>query len=177
MKLLSNSVRKLKLEIICEVEFNNFVYKNIAANNRIKLEYRDLIPEYQLTDDQFERYANFINSASSIISSFGFFVEDQYQSDESYSYYIKFKPDTYSGFVYVDENENEIELDVVFRLSDHRQKLSVSTKQYRFTEGHGSFFRSFIVAGVKKEKILDALTEIKEICKDLKVGDFSRLVD
>ena len=177
MKLVKNNRLKLVLEVVCEVDASvESYYDSIAADKKIELEYRELKPEHQLTDDQLERYVNFIRSAVSIIYNFNFDVAEQHQSNDSYSYYVTFTPDTYDGFTYVDELGRIIELQVVFRLSDHPQKLDISTPTHRFKEGSGSFFKSFIVAGVRKSNILEALTEIKEICKDLKVGDYSRLM-
>lgn len=109
MKRLVNHKRHFELEIV--VVMNNIAPLGIAASKHpIKLDPRKLQVEYQLTPQEMAIYKNFLSTVASIIENQGFIFIDEYQSSESYSYYLQFTP------VMADSNTV---LDVKFRLSNH----------------------------------------------------------
>jgi len=167
-RYIKGSINRIEIEIVMVMEYSD----SIAAANRPVIEYRDLSFDHQLTSAQLEDYRNFIRSAVSIIYNFGFDVVDEYQSNKSYSYYIQFTPQPYKGF-----EDELLELDVKFRLSDHYQESNNTTDQSTNTlsNASGTIFKSFVVEGVRHTDIAETLLHIKNICKDLKVGDYSKL--
>lgn len=164
------------IELEIEAVFNTAMKQEVAANARIELEDRDMPEEYQLSYNQYVAYKNFVNSVVSVIRNFGYEMLEQYQSSKSYSYYITFKPDRYYGF------EDDIQLNVIFRLSDHGQQISPKLVEEADNDSNpkkelkteGRVFKEFVVEGVRCENIADALVQVKSICKDLKVGDYSK---
>jgi len=154
-----------------------------AAKHNIELEYRDLPIEWQLSDKVRSVYRNWIQSMASIIASYGFEIVDEYQSSESYSYYIQFSPvadlaDDISDRVVLLQKDSDVLLDVKLRLSNHYLpaggKVSNSIERSRST---GKIFSEFVVEGVKHEDINMAIKDLQGICKDLTLGDYSRLLN
>lgn len=161
---------KLTLEIVAVLNTASDS-PEVAAAVDVDAEYRDLDFEYQLSNEQLSRYRDFVRSCLSIVKNFGFEIVDKYQSDISYSYYFQFQPNQYAGF-----EDSNLELDVKFRLSDHYQLSESSPDSDASTKREGVIFRSFVVEGVAHDDILSTLKAIKEICQDLKVGDYSKLL-
>lgn len=174
----SDNIVRVELDI-CAVLALSMTNTNVAAAKKDLIQQRDLPFEYQLTDKQFEAYKNFIRSAVSVIKKRGFYVDEEYQSNKSYSYYIRFTPTPYIGF-----EDKMLELDVKFRLSDHYQQSdSIDTEGEESddtassdTSISGTIFQSFVVEGVTHDNIAATLLDIKTICEDLQVGDYSRLM-
>ena len=134
-----------------------------------ELEYRELPIEYQLSEEQFARYKDFIMTVVGAIKSRGFQIVDEYQSDESYSYYIQFTPAFYEG------TESPVVYDVKLRLSNHPMNNKSSVTQ-RTPTGRVPVFRSFVVNGVKHTSILPTLNQIVEVLNDLHAGDYDSLI-
>ena len=183
MKKLVKSIH-LELELIAVLNdaLCESVYLTVVATKHdIKLEYRDLPIEWQLSDKVRSVYQNWIKSMASIIASYGFEIVDEYQSAESYSYYIQFSPiadltDDIPDRVVLLQKDSDMLLDVKLRLSNHYlpdgAKVADSIERSRST---GKIFSEFVVEGVKYEDINAAIKDLQEICKDLTLGDYSRL--
>ena len=178
----SNQIKnKIEVEIIAICPNLASYDIDLAASKKVNLQYRNLKSEWQLTSEQFEAWKNFINSVVAIITKFGFGIVDDYQSGESYSYYVQFTPQPYLGF-----EDEMLELDVKFRLSDHyqdqRKEKSEHTASYIDRKAiakeskNSPIFTSFVVEGIKCDDIAATLLRIKNICQDLKVGDYSKLL-
>lgn len=169
MKILVNpklNQKALELEIIAILKNSD---NAVESSKHIELEERKLPLEYQLSDAQKEAYENFVRSVVSIIYNFGFDVVDEYQSSRSYSYYIQFTPSPYKGF-----EDEWLELDVKFRLSEH-YSINKSVIEQTTPKTEGVLFKSFVVEGVEYDNIAATLLAVKNICKDLKIGDYSKL--
>ena len=154
-----------------------------AAKHNVKLEYRDLPLEYQLSSKELSTYHNWLRSMTSIIVSYGFEIVDEYQSDESYSYYVQFTPvadltDDIPDRVLLFQPGTDILLDVKLRLSNHYQEggpqLADSVER---STSSGKIFSEFVVEGIKHEDINSAIKDLQGICKDLTQGDYSRLIN
>lgn len=155
----------------------------VAARHDISIEYRDLPLDWQLSDKVKSVYQNWLRSMASIIASYGFEIVDEYQSPESYSYYIQFSPvadltDDIPDRVVLLQKDSDMLLDVKLRLSNHYlpdgAKVADSIERSRST---GKIFSEFVVEGVKYEDINAAIKDLQEICKDLTLGDYSRLLN
>lgn len=155
----------------------------VAAMHDVKLEYRDLPLDWQLSDKVKSVYQNWLRSMASIIASYGFEIVDEYQSPESYSYYIQFSPvadltDDIPDRVVLLQKDSDMLLDVKLRLSNHYlpdgAKVADSIERSRST---GKIFSEFVVEGIKHEDINSAIKDLQGICKDLTQGDYSRLIN
>ncbi len=156
----------LTLEIVAILKNTNEDEMPVAAE--MNIEGRDLDYKYQLSPQQRTTYNDFINTICSILIHHGFKIVDQYQSNRSYSYYIQFVLKPYEGF-----EDMMLKLDVKFRLSDHQPNgIKVSNE----SESKSVIFKSFVVEGVEHKDIKQVILDIQQICNDLKVGDYSRLV-
>lgn len=144
------------------VAYLPMIEQDIAAHKEIELNYRDLKPEWQLSKQQMKAYVGFLTTVVSIIESRGFKIEKEYQSSESYSYYVRFSPINYYG--------EEYKLDVKFRLSDHPIK---SLGHRSDNGGKDVVFDSFDIAGFECETIGQVISQIRTLCDELKSGDFS----
>lgn len=164
--LLNTAAKKPEIEIICVLNSDTVQEMSVAADT--KIEWRNLRSELQLTDKQLTAYRDFINSAVSFIEKVGFRIVDEYQSDFSYSYYIEFEPITYEGI------DNPLAgINVKFRISDHIPPKYV--QHSRISEkSSGVIFKSFIVDGVTHTSLIEALKAIKNLCLDIKAGDYSK---
>lgn len=178
----SNSVKHVELDITVILASPQQI---AATKHDIVLEPRKMKLEYQLTDAQYNAYKNFLRTAASIIASAGFEFVDEYQSSKSYSYYIQFTPKLYEGVTKTDAGDpipkkagTDIILDVKFRLSDHYEteedESSIGDTIGRAVTS-GIAFKEFVVAGVTHESVNTALADIRNICEDVKVGDYSRV--
>lgn len=154
----------------------------VAAKHNVKLEYRDLPLEWQLSGKVFDTYQNWLCSMASIIASYGFEIVDEYQSKTTYSYYIQFTPvadltDDISNRTLLFKEGTDILLDVKLRLSNHRSDANKTVSQ-RISKGYDStrIFSGFVVDGVKHDSINTAIKDLQDICKDLQHGDYSRLL-
>ena len=163
-----NSTDRVEIEIIAVLSDNANSYVGSAHN--IDLEYRDLPIEYQLSRKQFSAYVNFIKSVVSVIDKLGFDISDEYQSKKSYSYYVQFTPTPYIGF-----EDQLLELDVKFRLSNHYQTFDNISDDLTKPKTEGTIFSEFVVEGIKQDDIAATLLNIKNICVQLKQGDYSGL--
>ena len=168
-RCIKNQNTKIELEIVAVLNINTDY--SVAASKKPTVEYRELADSLQLLKKQLEEYRNFVRSIVSIIKNFGFDVVDEYQSSKSYSYYVQFTPEPYKGF-----EDEMLELDVKFRISDHYQESSSVTEGNPSSKNAGVIFKSFVVEGVNHSDIASAMLDVKHICQDLKIGNYSKLL-
>ena len=143
----------------------------LVLNNNIDedLEHRELSKEYQLTDEEFQAYSDFITTVIMVIKNRNFEIVEEYQSDKSYSYYIQFVPEFYDGI------EVPIRFDVKFRLSDYKGNNKMYNVENKNKVGE-PIFTSFVVNGVEHKKFYDTLVNIINILNDLQAGDYKSLI-
>lgn len=189
MKVLktSNNPTHLELEIIIVVDISvsdSSSLPVVAAKHNVELEYRDLLKaEWQLTPAELATYRSFLISMTSIIESYGFEIVDEYQSNESYSYYIQFTPALYPGVldnpeIKIPKKQNsDVLLDVKFRLSNHYEdgEAPLTVDSLARSSSKGYMFKEFVVQGVKHDSINSAIVDLQEICQELCLGNYSRL--
>lgn len=189
MKVMQHSAQPLHLDleiiVVADIPYTDIVATPIAAaKHNIELEYRDLLKaEWQLTAAELSTYRSFLISMVSIIESYGFEIVDEYQSDESYSYYVQFTPTLYPGVldnpeIRIPKKQNsDMLLDVKFRLSNHYEDgegpLSVDSLGRSSSKGY--MFKEFVVEGVKHESINSAIVDLQDICQELQLGNYARL--
>ena len=174
----------LELELIAVLDPTKFGDIPIAAaKHDVNLEYRDLPIEYQLTKPQLSVYQNWIRSMASIIASYGFDIIDEYQSEDSYSYYITFAP--IADVDYDDPNKlvlmksgTDLLLDVKLRLSNHYLPTGpVASDSIDRVTHSGRMFSEFVVEGVTHDNINTAIKDLQRICQDLSQGDYTTLIE
>ena len=184
MKIITSQKKPihLELEIIAVVDDALISMPVVAAKHDVSLEYRDLPSEWQLTDSELSTYRSFIISMASIISSYGFDIVDEYQSEDSYSYYLQFTPMLNPGVL--DNTEvpipmkagTDLLLDVKIRLSNHYiNGQPTTTDSVARSISSGAMFKEFVVEGIKHESINAAIVDLQDICQHLRMGDYSRL--
>ena len=183
-KLIKDTLDIPVIEIIAVLSDDIVLSMPIAAaKHDVHLEYRELPPEWQLTDAEFSVYHSFVISMASIVASYGFEIVEEYQSDESYSYYIKFTPSLLPGAL--DNADTPIPmkpgtdllLDVKLRLSNHYlPQGSISTDNVARSSSTGYTFKEYVVAGVTHDNINSAIVDLQGICQALQLGDYSRLL-
>lgn len=175
----------LTLEIIAVLNDVIVSMPIAAARHDITLEYRDLLKsEWQLTKAELSTYRSFLVSMASIIESYGFEIVDEYQSDESYSYYIQFTPILDPGVL--DNAEHlipmkpgtDLLLDVKFRLSNHfEDDEPIAQDSTARSIASGKMFKEFVLNGIVHTSINSAIVDLQEICKELRQGNYDRLYD
>lgn len=157
---------RYELEVIAILNEPATVKTDVAAGTDVKLEWRDNLPaDYQLTNAQYNGWYDFLNSAVSFITTVGFEITDQYQSKQSYSYYVEFKPTFYEGM----EPDNADVLVVKFRLSNHNPVMKIN-EDNTSTISPNRVFRSYVVDGITHDHLMSALKAIKHACLDIKSG-------
>ena len=185
-RYIKSNIDPVHVEIEIIAVLNDY-FPIAASKNDVKLDARKMKLEYQLTNEQYSAYINFLSTVASIIVNQGFEVVEQYQSKESYSYYIQFTPTFYDGVLEGDVDRNiprinngDVVLDVKFRLSDHYKTEEdrdgvVDTDSLGRTKSAGVVFKEFVVEGVTHTRIQTVVSQIRTICNDLKSGDYSGL--
>lgn len=160
-------LNKIEVEIIAVLN----IQSDIAAD--VELEYREMDFKYQLTNAQLMTYQDFVRTVVAAIDKRGFEIIEQYQSSKSYSYYIQFTPEPYKGF-----EDQMLELDVKFRLSDHYPEHGGDSllSDDPTNRTRDVIFKGFVVEGVTHDNVASVILDINEICNDLKRGDYSRLM-
>lgn len=174
----------LSLEIIAVLDESVFSQISVAAaKHNVGLEYRDLPADWQLTDKELSIYRSFIISMASIIASYGFDIVDEYQSEESYSYYIQFTPTLHPGVLdnttvpIPMKQGTDLLLDVKIRLSNHYVSGEpIKTDSIARSISAGAMFKEYVVAGIRHDDINSALVDLQEVCQSLQLGDYSRLL-
>ena len=158
----SVSIPIYELEIVAVMN----IVADVNSSKDILKHRPDMPYEYQLSDEEFEVYKDFIRTAVSIIKKRDFEVIDEYQSNISYSYYIDFIPKTYE--------DTDYKLRVKFRLSNHvAPEVSRDIEDHKSSTDH--IFRSFIVNDVTCDSVKSTLKEIADVCNHLQLGDFDVL--
>jgi len=185
MKKLLNKPQQFELEIVVVME--GIVQSEIAASEHpIKLEPRnELKVEYQLSPKELAAYRNFLSTVASIIENQGFIFVEEYQSTESYSYYIQFTPVLYDGILDNDtdhliprKSNSDVVLDVKFRLSNHRLPTGpIAQDSNSRNSASGRIITEFVVGNLTHSTLSATIKDVQEICADLKCGIYDRLLE
>ena len=154
-----------KYELRIEIQSNAVTIAADRSRNRriAKISYRTSKGDtISLTLDQVAAYRDWVTNVLSVISGYQFEIVEDHQANETYSYYIKTKPELYEGFepewVYV-----------VFRIADHLNPPSQ-------VPGKDQIIRTILI---NEEEYTDGsrvIAKIKELCKQIKAGDYSGLL-
>ena len=157
---------KPRYQIIIEVQFNDLesVYssKELRDEGKLVEKRHNISKDYQISDIQLQAYNDLVSNILSIIRVNNFNVKRKYQSKSSYSFYIHVKPSFYEG---IDTEPVE----VIFRISDHPTK-----SDYKVT---GALIHSVIINFEEFTNGNKIIQKIREICKDLKAGDYSSVLE
>lgn len=174
----------LELEIIAVLNDVGISTSIAATKHNIALEYRDLPPDYQLSAGEFSTYRSFIISMASIVASYDFEIIDEYQSEESYSYYLTFTPKLNPGVL--DNTERAVPMKrgtdlllyVKIRLSNHfTPNGPIAQDSIARSIDAGRMFKEFVIAGITHKSINSAIIDLQSICQSLQDGDYSRLFE
>lgn len=157
----------MKRRLLLELNIDAILYTESERASSATVNLRPRTSE-QFSLEELEAYSNFIRTIISIIRSSGFDIVNQYQSNRRYSYYVELISRPYEGF-----GDLVIRPTVKFGLSDHQPNgIKVSNE----SESKSVIFKSFVVEGVEHKNIKQVILDIQQICNDLKVGDYSRLM-
>ena len=157
---------RYELEVVAVLNQPITEEMKVATGTDVKLEWRDNLPaDYQLTKAQYLGWYDFLNSVVSFVTAVGFEITDQYQSKQSYSYYVEFKLTFYDGM----EPDNADVLVVKFRISNHNPLMKINEDDTSNISPN-RVFRSYVVDGITHEHLMSALRGIKDACLNIKAG-------
>lgn len=119
--------------------------------------------KFQVSDEILQKMDDIIDSILANIKHHNFIINNHYQSNKGYSYYINFTP--------IDKDKNRFsDVDIIFRIATHRQKHG--------EEQSGRFYiRSFIVNEQTVVGITTLLDKINKIFDKLATGDMEAIYD
>lgn len=167
MKIFAS--KRINRTIEIEIEFQDLP-QEIAATDKV-VKYKDnLSKSQQYTEEQLDWYNDLIESVLHALSSRDFKITDNYQSSESYSYYIQFQAFTYEG-------QSLGDFEIKFRISDHgksKNRKSSSTVS-QIAKGKNLIFKSLKLNGVSKSGMVDLLKSIWYIGDNLLEGNIEVL--
>lgn len=115
-----------------------------------------------MTSAEWHIYRQIVAESVDIISSFGFNnVKPEFW--DSGSCYVEFVPKKYDGTLY-----DEL-IRARFRISDHDSPYGVNSWN------NGELFMMFTINGYQVDTIEGVLNTLSNICRDIMMGDFSKL--
>lgn len=166
-----------------DIEFVEF-FHDVAASSRVLIQNRDkvLSPEQRFTEEQMMWYTDLINSVLSVLEDFaGFPIIKQWQSTDSYSYYIKFEA--------LDKDGNSLgDFDVEFRIADHPEKSKLKSKNKDSNNAPAAdriasapkgkrptIFRSLRVNNISQSGMISTVLTVQRVCEELLEGNIDVL--
>lgn len=157
MKRLIKSIKPTYVLDI-EVEFND-CWNNVAAS--IVNHPKNVKKKYLWSDDELTAYNDLIETVLGLIKSHKFEILRNYQSKNSYSYYIDFLP----------TRSNEV-IEIRFRITDHSKR---SLNDETTFSDSAPIIKSFVMGSKRYSNLVDIYKAVKNICDDLSKGDYSVL--
>lgn len=166
----TNGIPKTRILNI-SIEFSH-VADDIAAGEYIKK--RDLKEEYQLSDDEIVLYDDFIRNVIHALKSKRFKILKNRQANNTYSYYISFKP--------VDGSGKEFDrCAIILRISNHvREGSDVDSIEENDSQSvyEGRAIISSIIIGTKKySSYTQAIDRVYDIVDELAIGNYDVLFE
>lgn len=123
--------------------------------------------KFRHTDEQLKVINNFIGSVFRIIYRHKFLLLEDWQSEDSCSYYIRFLATDVDGHVF------EHRAPVKFKLTDHIKRR----KRYRaYSLSEEELFVSFVLHNTTYHSVEDALAEVEDMCSRLERDDYSMFI-
>ena len=174
MKITSSKKHNREIEIVVVMEDTQEVNSSVNIEDRPNLPIDKRYSEFQL-----DWYEDLISSVESAITSSGFNIIDQYQSSDSYSYYIEFEAFTREG-------KSLGDFTIKFRISDHdepsKKKLrnrgsNDESAQERIQKASSRFtiFRVIKIGELTPSGMVQTANIVKEACNHLLDGDVDYL--
>ena len=139
------------------IEYDYIVSERVA----LRIEHRQ---NDGYSDEQINEYNEFIANVYNVVVSYGFDILKEFQSSESVSYYVDFRP---KG---VDGNPLDV-IRIRFRISDHPLKKGKGGDNF----GVDAIFKSFWFGGEKYENMVALVFGVQKACDAIRVGDWSAL--
>lgn len=149
---------------------------NILSSDEPRVQHRKNVPEKdRYTQEQLDWYNDLIdNVVYAIAETYQFKISQEYQSNDSYSYYIQFE-------AFTSEGESLGDFEIKFRISDHveRSKRRLRNRGSNQDTAENQLkrskvlFRSIYVNEVSKVGMMDVMKTIWEVCDGLLAGDLS----
>ena len=173
MKITSSN-RNINKDIDIVVVFDPIV-SNVAASDQ-HVEYRPNLPaEHQYSDAQLQWYNDLIENVLNLIEDYaGFNIIENYQSSESYSYYIRFE-------AFTSEGESLGDFNIKFRISDHIEPSKKSNDREtgltrkQVAKKKLTIFRSILINNKSQKGMFDAIRTLQHICDELLDGNIDVL--
>jgi len=165
---MKRSTQNAPRYLICiDVILNHYSDDVAAARTVDYLTRRSSIQqEYQITVEQRAAYNDLIYNVMQIILHHGLQILHEYQSGDSYSYYIAVKPEYYEGL----EDILGQPVEVKFRVSDHPMKLTD-------LQPDSPIIYTVLINKEDCRNVRHLLKKVRDICNDLRVGDYSSVLD
>jgi len=156
-------IRNPKFMILIEIILNDNI-NTITSYEYVK-RYDNIDPEHQYTPEQISALNDFIHTVLSVIRSRDFEIKKKYQSTDSYSYYIYFKPEFYEGV------DAEV-INVKFKIGDHNP----IEEEFTDEDKELAIFHTILINKEEYEDWMQIIQNIRSICDEIKAGDYSSLL-
>lgn len=172
MELTKNPKRLI--EIVVEMIDLDMDSQDIELAASSKVTQRNNLPIEQRFDQfQLQWYNDLIDNVCDAIENYaGFNIVSEYQSTDSYSYYIEFEAFNKAG-------DSLGDFTIKFRISDHiekhGQKSRNSSVNNQLSKGKKTIFRSILVNGMSHSGIADVLNTVWHVCDELLEGNLDVL--
>ena len=154
------------LKVVIELGYQSVPNQAALAASEDYIKRKQLAKEYQLTSDQIDELNHLIHRTIGTIIQHDFEIIKKYQSSESYTYYIRFIPTDYA------KRPLKFPVQVQFEIRDHL----VSSHPTEGRLGKRITVRAFYVGDKECFTTEGTFVEIRNICDDLKRGDYSSLI-
>lgn len=164
MKITANKKTNREIDIVVEME----PLYELAATSKISQ--RNLPANRKYSEEQLQWYDDLVVNILAAITGSGFNIIEEYQSSESYSYYITFE-------AFTSEGESLGNFKIKLRISDHYQKKSANNKDIQdlVSKGRNIVYRSITVNGITVNGIVRVTQRIWHICDELLAGNIDVL--
>ena len=153
------------------IEFS-YVASDIAAGEYINK--RNVKDEYQLSDDEIVLYDDFIRNVIHALKSKHFNILKNRQANNTYSYYISFRPVNASGR----------EFDrcaIILRISNHiragSEADSVEDNDFQIVYEGKAIISSIIIGTKKYSSHIQAIDRVYDIVDELAIGNYDVLFE
>lgn len=144
------------IEVIAEIDYSEEVKTAVYVQKLPNI-------QNQIDDELITQLDDIVASILTNIKTYKFILNNHYQSKKGYSYYINFTP--------IYENKPLVDVDLIFRVSDHKSPSAVEGLNKT------AFIKSFILNGANVDNSLYLILKLNEIFDQLSKGDISALVE
>lgn len=156
---------------------NIYIEFSYAANDIAAGEYinkRNVKAKYQLSDDELVLYDDFIRNVIHALKSKHFNILKNRQANNTYSYYISFKPVSESG-------EEFDRCAIILRISNHiregSEADSIEDNDSQIVYQGRAIISSIIIGTKKYSSYMQAVDRVYDIVDELAIGNYDILFE